>query len=515
MLRAEITDHNAPAGDSGAAGGEPLDELGTEPTIAIAVGASGVTGLLASAGLFGMVLLGLLVAIAVNATEVPPSDSAAQVAPVSLPAAAPYLGESLFVSAADLRRWQNEGIDVLLLDAREPPQWGTPLHVRNTSCALPWKSLSHWEEGGADKSVLLPVSMLQQQLRECGMRRDRSQRIVVYGDWAAAWGEEGRLFWTLEYLSPANEGRVYVLRGGFAAWQEHFPGGEQVSTTLTRGQAGDFVAAEQPIRRLLKPQITSALTTSASDSSTGLLSPRRLRLLDSREPEEYTGAVDPYGVARPGHVPGAVSFPWKTVFQSAATTTDHRVETWPDLLPCDTLRPRFLNALLRSTDVHVGDGSETQMVLEVGTYCTGKQQVAQHYQQLKAASREPRAHDVCVPSIGVRPTVQVESGPVSCILCCGSAFLSSRAARRAGRQQLRSAQGGQSMVLQCKWILRTTTVRCGSGQMTLRLRWLLAIRLLATPSGNTKGLDQAISYPSASFEGAAVTLKCTNASGII
>jgi hypothetical protein len=71
------------------------------------------------------------------------------------------------------------------------------------------------------------------------------------------------------------------------------------------------------------------------------------------------------------------------------------------------------------------------------------------------------------------------------------------------------------MVLQCKWILRTTTVRCGSGQMTLRLRWLLAIRLLATPSGNTKGLDQAISYPSASFEGAAVTLKCTNASGII
>ena len=380
MLRAEITDSNAPV-DSGA--DEPL-ELGTKPTIAVTVGASGVTGLLASAGLVGLVLLGLLVAIAINATEVPPSGSAEQVeTPVTPPAGSPN-GDSIFVTAADVRRWQNEGTDVLLLDAREPPQWGTPLHVQNTSCALPWKLLSHWEEGGADKSVLLPASMLQEQLRECGVRRDLNQRIVVYGDWAAAWGEEGRLFWTLEYLSPTNEGRVYVLRGGFAAWQELFP--QHVTTTLTRTPVGNFVATEQPSRRLLKSQITSALMANTSDSPIGVLS-RRLRLLDSREPQEYTGSVDPYGVARPGHVPGAVSFPWKTVFETAAAaTTDDPVDTWPDLLPCDTLRPRFLNALRSTEEDHAGDGSETQMVVEVGTYCTGNQQCAPPHRPLHHSS---------------------------------------------------------------------------------------------------------------------------------
>ena len=371
MLRTEITgDHsNGPSRDS--AGALPDDELDTQPTIAVVVGATGVTGFLASAGLGGLLLLGLLVAVAVSVTEGPASNGIAQVAPApsTLPTVVPPRGVSLFVSAADLRRWQTDGIDVLLLDAREPTQWGALLHVRNTSCALPWKSLSHWEHGGADKSVLLSVSMLQQQLRECGVRRDRTQRIVVYGDWAAAWGEEGRLFWTLEYLSPRSEGRVYVLRGGFAAWQQAFP--DQVSTTLTRRPVGDFVAAEQPRRRLLKPQITSALMTGTGDDATRVLS-RRLRLLDSREPEEYTGVVDPYGVARPGHVPGAVSFPWRTVFETvAASTTDNRPERWPDLLPCDTLRPRFLNALLLPTEVdRVGDGPHA--VVEVGTYCTGK-----------------------------------------------------------------------------------------------------------------------------------------------
>ena len=41
------------------------------------------------------------------------------------------------------------------------------------------------------------------------MRNDRP--VVVYGDWVNEWGEEGRLFWMLEYL---NHTRVHVLYGG-------------------------------------------------------------------------------------------------------------------------------------------------------------------------------------------------------------------------------------------------------------------------------------------------------------
>lgn len=35
-------------------------------------------------------------------------------------------------------------------------------------------------------------------------------QVVVCGEWANEWGEEGRLFWTLEYL---NHSRVYALYG--------------------------------------------------------------------------------------------------------------------------------------------------------------------------------------------------------------------------------------------------------------------------------------------------------------
>lgn len=476
MLRAEITaDHDSAPGDSTSA----EHELDTKPSIAVTVGAGGVTGLLASAGLLGMVLLGLLVAVMISLDEEAPSGSAAphQVAPHVITASAPPKAESFFVSAADLRRWQNDGEEVLLWDAREPPQWGAPLHIQNTSCALPWKSLSRWEEGGADKSVLLPVSLLQQQLRQCGLRRDRTQRVVVYGDWAAAWGEEGRLFWTLEYLSAANEGRVYVLRGGFAGWQAAFP--QQVSATLSGVSAGDFVAAEQPRRRLLKPQITAALTSRSGstdgNSATGLPS-RRLRLLDSREPQEYTGTIDPYGVARAGHVPGAISFPWKTVFATpAAPVAGDTVEaeadvgTWPDLLPCDTLRTRFLEALQRPLE---DDGPEVPTVVEVGTYCTGERNSSiSSISSISVVLRRciwSRKLTLCTPQIMV--CAQVESAPVSCTLCCGSA--------------------SPTTVLLCKWSLRTTMARCGSGQMTPRLRWPLATRPVAALLRNNKGVEQ-------------------------
>jgi 3-mercaptopyruvate sulfurtransferase SseA len=359
--------------------------VGVTPASAARVGAGGLIGLLAAGGLVGLLFLVLLVALVVGfAGSPPPAASTPQAAAAASALPPVAVPESLFVDVGELRRWQqDESEDVLLLDAREPPQWGLALHIRNTSCALPWKSLSQWEAGGADRSVLRSTAVLQRRLRECGLRRDRGQRVVAYGDWATAWGEEGRLLWTLEYLSPTTEGRVYVLRGGFAGWQAEYP--EEVSSALAaRVATGDFVATEQPQRRLLKPQITSALRNStaraggsggaaaaAAAAAAGVGGPpgrRLLLLLDSREPDEYTGATDPYGVARAGHVPGAISFPWRSVFEPSRMD-----QAWPDLLPCDALRPRFLQALsLSNGEGGAGGGAAAgAAAVEVGTYCTG------------------------------------------------------------------------------------------------------------------------------------------------
>ena len=41
--------------------------------------------------------------------------------------------------------------------------------------------------------------------------------VVVYGGWSAptSWGEEGRIYWQLDYL---NHTQAYVLYGGIYAW---------------------------------------------------------------------------------------------------------------------------------------------------------------------------------------------------------------------------------------------------------------------------------------------------------
>jgi len=198
---------------------EPADgglSSSTPAASSMLVGADGVLGRVAMGGVVGLVVLALLVAIVSVGGPPPPPPAAVASAPPS-PLATQAAGESLFVGAAEVRSWQLQEDGVLLLDAREAPQWGAASHIEGTSCALSWKSLSRWAEGGADKSVLQPTPALQRRLRECGLRASPAQRVVVYGDWSTAWGEEGRLLWALEFLSPATGGRFFVLRGGFAA----------------------------------------------------------------------------------------------------------------------------------------------------------------------------------------------------------------------------------------------------------------------------------------------------------
>ena len=288
---------------------------------------------------------------------------------------------SLLVDTAQLAQWIGSYAvghggrgGLLLLDARED----AAEHIVNSSCAVPWKSLSRWAAGGANKSVLLPANELQQRFRSCGLQSaELGGLVVIYGDWDVAWGEEGRLLWSLEYVTQPTQysgSRYFILRGGFTAFATQFP--ELVSSGTAPAQAAAdlsgggavpasalFVAVEQPARRLLK-----------SDVIDGVSQAHRTWLLDSREPAEYTGAIDPYGVARAGHIAGAVSFPWKTAFrrtESAGGGGGRGLAV--DLLPCEDIRLMVTRALGAA-----GGGDHSQHSAEsvlrgqtIGTYCTG------------------------------------------------------------------------------------------------------------------------------------------------
>jgi thiosulfate/3-mercaptopyruvate sulfurtransferase len=115
--------------------------------------------------------------------------------------------------------------------------------------------------------------------------------VLIVGDWDAGWGEEGRIFWDLEYLGHKD---VHVLRGGMRAWT-----GPRSTLSTWTASAGDFVADPDSAKRVSTAQLAASLA-----------SPSPPRVWDVREASEFDGAT-PYGETRGGHIPGAVNIPWR------------------------------------------------------------------------------------------------------------------------------------------------------------------------------------------------------------
>jgi thiosulfate/3-mercaptopyruvate sulfurtransferase len=137
---------------------------------------------------------------------------------------------------------------------------------------------------------LPPVAELQALLESLGI--GDTGRIVLYGEILPV----TRLFFTLDYLGLGN--RVSVLDGGLAAW------------SAARGGV-DTAAAPPAERRTLSVHPRPALVADAA----WVLAHRKSKavlVLDARSKEEYDGTKTEEGVARPGHIPGAVSFDWTT-----------------------------------------------------------------------------------------------------------------------------------------------------------------------------------------------------------
>ncbi len=142
--------------------------------------------------------------------------------------------------------------------------------------------------GGPLSGKLGPAEPVAAAFAELGVSLGRP--VLVVGAWSEGWGEEGRIAWDLVYLGHAD---VHVLRGGMASWTgptEHFAG---------RVARGDFVAR-------IRPEVRAYQTTIGAGATT----------IDVREPDEYAGAQR-YGEVRGGHLPGAVSVPWKTLLDGA------------------------------------------------------------------------------------------------------------------------------------------------------------------------------------------------------
>ncbi|MGG1266584.1 sulfurtransferase [Brevibacillus laterosporus] len=150
------------------------------------------------------------------------------------------------------------------------------------------------EQGHGGRHPLPNISAMEELFSQIGI--DQHTTVVAYDgdDMAMA----ARLWWMLRYVGHE---RVYVLDGGYAAWNRaNYP----TSTEILQRKSRSFTANVQSDMLLTKSAIEQREAT--------------IPLLDSRAPERYRGDVEPLDY-KAGHIPGAECFFYKNTLQSDGT----------------------------------------------------------------------------------------------------------------------------------------------------------------------------------------------------
>lgn len=208
------------------------------------------------------------------------SASSAQTAPIF---------EHNFITLETFENLRTQGATVL--DVRPSGDFAKS-HVPG-AVNITWESFVDGEKNG---EVSPNDQRLNALLQNAGVRQN--QPVIIYGNWSdkSAWGEEGRVLWTLQYLGKKD---VFILQGGFQGWKKadlHEKGSKKI-------EKGDFSIKRHENLRIS----TSALQKLLAENSENLV------VLDTRERIEYHG-VPKYGEDRGGHIPGARHMWWYDVF---------------------------------------------------------------------------------------------------------------------------------------------------------------------------------------------------------
>lgn len=212
---------------------------------------------------------------------------------------------------------------------------GSGRAVVGASC-LAWTQTAAGEQSG----LLADAATLAARFEAAGI--DGRRPVFVYGDWAAGWGEEGRIWWALDASGITD---VHIVRGGVSAVDAIDP-----APVSAAGTGAPAVVVHTHARATL------------ADVDAG-----QAALIDVRTLPEYLGATF-FGEARGGHVDGATHLALDALLEADAE------------LGADAVR-----ALLLDEGVSI-DGP-------IIVYCTGGVRSALATAVLRSAGLDARNYD--------------------------------------------------------------------------------------------------------------------------
>lgn len=191
--------------------------------------------------------------------------------------------------------------DLVVVDVRGKAAYAYGGHIPGAVHAT-WHEFS--DPDAAAKGLLDPdLGRIERRLRALGINQD--SEVVIYSNPFDNWGDEGRMYWMLEYLGHP---KLRILDGGWVKWvaeQRKYEYGP-VSPA-----PGDFKASPRPDLIVLKEELKKVVRGPHPD----------VAIVDARSLEEYAGK-EILGIPRPGHIPSAISIPWNGFLNPDATVKD-------------------------------------------------------------------------------------------------------------------------------------------------------------------------------------------------
>jgi thiosulfate/3-mercaptopyruvate sulfurtransferase len=224
-----------------------------------------------------------------------------------------------------------EDADLAVIDCRfdlARPQWGPEAYAAARIPSALYAHLDHDLSGKTSPSTgrhpLPPIEEFAERLGQWGI--DAQVQVVAYDQGPGA--HAARLWWLLRWL---GHGRVAVLDGGLAAWQEE--------KLPLEGAASESRALPERARspRRFAPRPAEDMVVSSAQLEE-MIAARQIAcgdavLIDARSAERFAGrneTIDPVA----GHIPGARNHPF----------TDN-LDSTGRFLNRGTLRERFAKTL--------------------------------------------------------------------------------------------------------------------------------------------------------------------------
>ena len=165
--------------------------------------------------------------------------------------------------------------------------------------------LRHRDGRGRTGKLTSDIAALRADLAAHGI--DETRQVVVYGDGANGWGEEGRIAWMLRYLGVE---RVRVLDGGVGAWRR---AGGRITHRLSSHAGQGHSDARHTHQPLWSARLRSDLRASVDDVQQAVDdAAKRVQLVDTRSMAEWNGSRR-YWPERVGRIPGAMHLEWKSL----------------------------------------------------------------------------------------------------------------------------------------------------------------------------------------------------------